>query len=151
MDMTTAVTLGIISACILIAAVAVLVCVLLWRKMEIQSHELIRLKQNLHRKDQELDETHDILRTCKQELDALGRDTGSIERINRRLQRQSDERKQLILAELEHRSSISSSEAADILGVSNRTARRYLSDLQEAGSIEQSSESGPATRYCLPS
>ncbi|MEX2514712.1 MAG: HTH domain-containing protein [Candidatus Paceibacterota bacterium] len=66
---------------------------------------------------------------------------------NARLQQMKEERKDEILDFLEAAGSLSSGDIADRLEVSNRTALRYLNELEEEGRVRQKGSLGRFVRY----
>ena len=62
---------------------------------------------------------------------------------------QKEERKQKALALFQERNKLSNSEIRKTLGVSSRTAVRYLDELEKEGKIEQVGEAGHAVTYRL--
>ncbi|KKS24911.1 MAG: hypothetical protein UU84_C0053G0007 [Candidatus Yanofskybacteria bacterium GW2011_GWC2_41_9] len=62
---------------------------------------------------------------------------------------QKEERKQKTLALFQERNKLSNSEIRKTLGVSSRTAVRYLDELEKEGKIEQVGEAGHAVTYRL--
>ena len=62
---------------------------------------------------------------------------------------QKEERKQKALAMIQERDGVSNSEIREALGVSSRTAVRYLDELEADGKVEQVGEAGHAVTYRL--
>ena len=62
---------------------------------------------------------------------------------------QKEERKQKALAMIQERDGVSNSEIREALGVSSRTAVRYLDELEKEGKIEQVGKIGHAVTYRL--
>jgi len=62
---------------------------------------------------------------------------------------QKEERKQKVLALLEEKPELSNAEIRKALGVSSRTAVRYLDELETEGKVEQVGKIGHAVTYRL--
>ncbi|MEX0916900.1 MAG: DUF977 family protein [Candidatus Paceibacterota bacterium] len=62
---------------------------------------------------------------------------------------QKEERKERIISLLEERQEITNTDVRETLGVSARSAVRYLDELEKEGRVEQVGATGHAVRYRL--
>jgi len=106
----------------------------------------VLLKKNSYGLVGEIEEERLLRLQC--ESDA-GDSVSALVGFNRMTGELIEERKQIILNELQSKK-LSSLALADILEVSQRTTRRYLSDLLDAGLIIQTGSFGPTVRYSVP-
>ncbi len=97
-----------------------------------------------------------LLRSHEQECQRLGAELDELEAEehaftdrNERVHAIKQARKERIQAELEADGQLGSAEVAERLGVSQRTARNYLSELVEEGIVLQSDETGRGVRYMV--
>lgn len=97
------------------------------------------------------------LKKREKELNKLEKEKGEIEEIasglegfNEKIQEKIDKRKSRLIEKIKEKGSIRTKEAAEELGdVSERTALRYLSELEEEDRVKQTKEHGPKVRYKL--
>ena len=97
-----------------------------------------------------------LLRAMEQECGRLGAELDELETEdhaftdrNERVHAVKQSRKEDIQTHLEADGQLGSAEVADRLGVSQRTARNYLSELVEEGVVWQSDETGRGVQYIL--
>jgi len=102
-------------------------------------------KKELARLVTELDQERELFKQC--EIRAGG-SSAAFDEFNRQNREIIQKRKDQILVSLSQKK-LSSAAVADLLEVSQRTARRYLQELIEAEKVVQVGSFGPSVRYSL--
>lgn len=91
-----------------------------------------------------------LMRECRrleQELCEWEEQASNLDDFNERMQSKKEERKEKIVRWLKEGTQLQNNEIADRLDISNRTIRRYMTELVEDGRIKQSDETGRGVFY----
>ncbi|MEK7619128.1 MAG: HTH domain-containing protein [Patescibacteria group bacterium] len=107
------------------------------------SGKVAELENEIERLESEIDEERGLLRACEIES------SSPLAEFTRRMRVLMEQRKSRILSVIVKKEDegVTSADVAQLLSLSRRSARRYLSELVGAGAIVQTATSGPLTRY----
>jgi len=100
---------------------------------------------DLERFEREVEEEQLLMEACQNQCPDRA---SAFEEFNQKVSALVASRKEKLLEQLEKRERLSSTQVAELLEVSQRTALRYLLELVEAKKVTQGG-SGRATRYSL--
>lgn len=120
---------------------------ILVRRLSMQEKEIQRIEARLQRKQREIKRQQSQLYDCKQRLEFAQQGLSGLQKHNQSRRSTVEQHKKQLLEHMRRQGASSSPQLGSVIGVSARTARRYVAELVAEGKVEQTAASGPTTRY----